>query len=255
MLTAKLLEQQPGLCHGFFTRRGGVSGGLYGSLNCGFGSDDPTENVTRNRALAMGKLTIAPDRLAGCFQVHSNRVAVAEEAWALDDRPQVDALVTCKPGLALGILTADCGPVLLADATAGVVGAAHAGWRGAVSGVLEAVVAAMEDLGAARARIMAAIGPCIEQVSYEVGPEFPKPILTRAEADRRFLRPAPRDGHFLFDLKGYAANRLTEAGVQQIEILPNDTYAEDELFFSYRRSCHRGEADYGRGLSAIAVKG
>lgn len=255
MLTAKLLEQQSGLCHGFFTRRGGVSGGLYASLNCGFGSGDSADKVAQNCARAMERLAVAPERLASCYQVHSNRVAVADEAWPLEARPQVDALVTRKPGLALGILTADCGPVLLADATAGVVGAAHAGWRGAVSGVLEAVVAAMVELGAARARIVAAIGPTIEQASYEVGPEFPNPILDRAEADRRFLRPAPRNGHFLFDLKGYVASRLTEAGVQQIEILPNDTYAEDELFFSYRRSCHRGETDYGRGLSAIAVKG
>ena len=255
MLTASLLQQQPGLRHGFFTRRGGVSSGIYDSLNCGFGSDDDAASVAENRARAMAQLAVAPDRLATSYQVHSDRVAVAEQAWSQETRPKVDALVTRQPGLALGVMSADCGPVLLADAAAGVVGAAHAGWRGAVTGVLEAVVAAMEALGAERSRIAAAIGPCIEQASYEVGPEFPTPILARGAADRRFLRPAPREGHFLFDLKGYAANRLAEAGVHQVEILPNDTYAEEEAFFSYRRSCHRGEADYGRGLSAIALEG
>lgn len=254
MLTTGPLNDLAKIRHAFFSRNGGVSEGHYASLNCGFGSGDDPAKVTENRARAMARIDLGAEHLATAYQTHSARVAVVEKPWPLDERPQVDALVTRKPGIALGILTADCTPVLLADAKVGVVGAAHAGWRGAVGGVLEAVVQAMTGLGARPEGIVAGIGPTIGQRSYEVGPEFPAPFLEQAESNGDFFCPAPRAGHFFFDLKGYVARRLGAAGVQSVKLLPCDTCAEESRFFSYRRSCQRGEKDYGRGLSAIYLE-
>jgi YfiH family protein len=242
-----------GVRHGFFTREGGVSDGIFASLNCGFGSNDDAAKVRENRRRAMAALGLAADRLAICHQLHSPDVVTVEAPWRHEDRPRGDAMVTRRPGVALGILTADCAPVLFADPEARIIGAAHAGWRGALTGVLEATVTAMEALGAATARIRAGIGPCIAQTSYEVGPEFPAPFLAEDAANARFFRAAPRVGHFHFDLAGYVAHRLERLGLGQIERSGGDTAAEAERFFSYRRSCLRKEPDYGRELSAICL--
>jgi len=253
MLTSDSLAALPGIRHGFFTRQGGVSEGLYASLNCGLGSGDDLDRVAENRGRALARLGLPAERLATAYQVHSNRAALAETAWPADDRPRVDALVTRTPGLAVGILTADCVPVLFADREAGVVAAAHAGWRGALDGILEATLAVMERLGAGAKSTLAAVGPAIEQPSYEVGPEFPAPFLDQDAANREFFQAAPRAGHFLFDLKGYVARRLARAGVGRVDSLAADTCAESERFFSYRRSCLQGEGAYGRLLSAITL--
>ncbi|HEV2549339.1 MAG TPA: peptidoglycan editing factor PgeF [Stellaceae bacterium] len=243
----------PIIRHGFFTRQGGVSEGIFASLNCGFGSSDDAAKVAENRVRAMAVLGLSGDRLATCYQVHSAEVVVVDRPWPRDQRPRADAMVTRTPEIALGILTADCAPVLFADAEARVIGAAHAGWRGALSGVLEATVEAMKKLGATPPRIHAAIGPCIGWNSYEVGPEFPAPFLAENAANASFFRPAPREGHFLFDLAGYGAARLKRLGLAPIETIPGNTAAEAARFFSYRRSCRRKEPDYGRELSAIAL--
>ncbi len=242
-----------GIRHGFFTRDGGVSDGIYASLNCGLGSGDDADKVAENCRRAMAALDLTRDDLATCHQVHSASVAVVDASWPPAARPRADAMVSRRRGVALGILTADCAPVLFADAEAGVIGAAHAGWRGAVAGVLEATVAAMVALGAAPARIHAGIGPCIAQPSYEVGPEFPAPFLAADPADADLFRPAPRAGHFLFDLAGYAGRRLARLGLGRIERTGGDTAAEAERFFSYRRSRLKREKDYGRELSAIRL--
>ena len=192
MVTICPLNNLPGVRHAFFGRRGGVSGGLFASLNCGFGSGDEAARVAENRARALGQLEIEGDRLVTAYQTHSRDVAFVERPWAREDAPKVDAMVTKTPNLVLGILTADCAPVLLADSEAGVIGAAHAGWRGALDGVLDAVVAAMVELGARREAIAAGIGPAIEQRSYEVGPEFPSPFLKQDHGNADFFRPAPR---------------------------------------------------------------
>jgi YfiH family protein len=254
MLTSDSLADLPGIRHGFFTRQGGVSEGLYASLNCGLGSGDDLARVAENRRRALARLGLPGEHLATAYQVHSNRAALAEAPWPADDRPRVDALVTRTPGLALGILTADCVPVLFADREAGVVAAAHAGWRGALDGILEATLAVMQRLGAGAKSTLAAVGPAIEQPSYEVGPEFPAPFLDQDPANRDFFQAAPRAGHFLFDLKGYVARRLAGAGVGRIDSLAADTCAESERFFSYRRSCLQSEGAYGRLLSAIALE-
>jgi polyphenol oxidase len=242
-----------GIRHAFFTRQGGVSQGIFASLNCGLGSGDDPEKVLENRRRAAAALDRAADELVTCYQIHSPQVVVAERPWRREDRPRADAMVTQAPGVALGILSADCAPVLLADAEARVIGAAHAGWRGAVSGVLDATVAAMTKLGAAPQRIAAAIGPCIAQPSYEVGPEFPAPFLAEDAANAAFFLPAARAGHFLFDLPGYVAQRLARLGVARVARTGGDTAAEPERFFSYRRSCLKQERDYGREISAIAL--
>lgn len=242
-----------GVRHAFLGRRGGVSEGIYDSLNCGFGSGDARERVAENRrrALALAEIDGAP--LLTVHQTHSAAVTVVEEPWTPEAAPKSDAMVTRRPGVALGILTADCAPVLLADAEAGVIGAAHAGWRGALDGVLEATVAAMQALGARPQATVAAIGPCIAQASYEVGPDFPQPFLARNPDDARFFRPAPRSGHWMFDLAGYVAMRLATAGVGLVEAAGRDTCTEREAYFSYRRTTHTGEPDYGRQVSLIAL--
>jgi YfiH family protein len=255
MIALPVLAALPRLRHRFFTREGGSSEGLYASLNCGFGSGDKPEHVAENRARAMAALSLAPDRLVSCYQVHSPTVVTVDAPWPREANPKADAMVTRRRGVALGILTADCAPVLLADPESGVVGAAHAGWRGALSGVVEATLDAMAALGAKRERISAAIGPCIAQPSYEVGPEFPAPFLADdAAANRRFFIASPRAGHFRFDLGGYVESRLARAGVAAIERAPHDTAADEDRFFSWRRTSLRGEKDYGRLLSAIALE-
>ncbi len=243
----------PGIRHGFFTRAGGVSAGVYASLNCGFGVNDEAARVSENRARAMKSLSLAPSALVTAKQVHGTETVVVEKPWPEDQSPRADALVTRVPGLALGVLTADCAPILLADSEARVIGAAHAGWRGALKGVIESAVAAMEDLGASAPRIRAAIGPCIARLSYEVGLEFPAPFLAQDPANAAFFAPAPRAGHFLFDLPGYTEKRLKALGLKRIELSDADTASEAARFFSYRRTCLKGEQGFGLGLSAIAL--
>jgi YfiH family protein len=254
MLTLGPLNEVAQIRHGFFSRNGGVSEGAYDSLNCGYGSGDAPDKVTENRARAMELLELDGGRLITAYQCHSNEVAVVEEPWAREAAPKVDGLVTDRPRLGLGILSADCAPVLMADAKGRAIGAAHAGWRGALGGILEATIEAMIALGAERAAIVVGVGPMIGQRSYEVGPEFPAPFLEQAEDNGDFFYPARREAHFMFDLKGYVARRLGRAGVGRVQILPCDTCAEENRFFSYRRSCLRGETDYGRGLSAIYLE-
>lgn len=251
---ARALIAQPAIRHGFFGRKGGVSTGLYDSLNCGPGSDDVRASVLENRRRASAVLS--PDAgLVTLYQVHSAHAVTVGAPWEIADNPKADAMATNKSGVALGILTADCAPVLLADAEAHVIGAAHAGWSGALSGITESVVAAMERLGAKRERISAAIGPCISQPCYEVGPEFKPRFIASDAANERFFAPSKRAGHWQFDLAAYVAERLRQSGIGTVEVVPACTYAVEAEFFSYRRTTHRKEADYGRQLSAIMLTG
>jgi YfiH family protein len=252
MLQATILAL-PGIRHGFFTRAGGVSEGLYASLNGGVGSDDVASHVAENRSRMAAALGVAPGNFITAYQVHSPQVIVAERAWATEARPRVDGIVTRVVGLAIGVSTADCGPVLLCDAQAGVVGAAHAGWRGALTGIVEATVDAMEQLGAARERVRAALGPMIRQRNYEVGADLITRFRTEDPASDRFFAPAERDGHALFDLAGYVAARLRRAGLVHIEDIGLCTYADPARFYSFRRATHRAEADYGRHINAIVL--
>jgi YfiH family protein len=245
--------QLPGVRHAFFTREGGVSGGVYATLNGGVGSRDHAGHVAENRARMAAALAVEPHRFLTAYQIHSPDVVIADEPWAADARPRADAIVTRTVGLAIGVSTADCGPILFADAEARVIGAAHAGWRGALTGVIEATIAAMEGLGAARGRIRAALGPMIRQRNYEVGSDFIARFAAEDKASADFFHPAAREGHALFDLAGYIAARLERAGVQQIEDIGLCTYAEPERFFSFRRTTHRSEPDYGRHINAIAL--
>ena len=253
MITLSALAGETSIRHAFFTREGGVSDGLYASLNCGFGSGDEPARVERNRAIAAARLGVSPDRLVSCHQVHGTATVTVERPWQRRDNPRADGMVTAMPGIALGVLAADCAPVLFADPEARIIGAAHGGWRGTLAGVMEATIAAMAALGAAPERIRAGIGPCIAQPSYEVGPEFEAQFAAADPDSRGAFRPAARPGHFLFDLPGYIARRLRRLGLAAVECSPHDTAAEDGLFFSYRRACLRGEPDYGRGLAAIAL--
>ena len=254
MLKSASLDNITGIRHAFFTREGGVSDGIYASLNCGAGSSDGPNNVIENKRRAAAHLKLAEDKLVTLYQVHSpDVVTLTDPAPILANRPEADAMVTRTPGVALGILTADCAPVLFADADAGVIGAAHAGWRGALGGVIENTVTAMEDLGATRRGIRATIGPCIAQNSYQVGADFPGPFIEDDPGAVILFRPDGETGKHLFDLQGYVLRRLEEAGIGSLGALNLDTYADEDLFFSYRRTCHREEDDYGRGLSAITL--
>jgi len=244
-----------GIRHGFFTRAGGVSSGLYASLNGGVGSRDDAGKVLENRVRMAAALGVEPRRLLTAYQTHSPNVVVAEAPWTTENRPQADAIVTRMRALAIGVTTADCGPVLFAEPRAGVIGAAHAGWRGALTGVIEATIAAMERLGAAQRQIRAAIGPMIRQGNYEVGPDLVERFRADDPASSRFFGPARRDGHAMFDLAGYIAARLKRAGITEVEDVGLCTYADPEQFFSYRRTTHRAEADYGRHVNAIALTG
>jgi polyphenol oxidase len=253
MITLDVLDDGDAVRHAFFTREGGVSEGLFASLNCGYGSGDDPANVARNRAIAAERLGLAGDRLVTCYQVHSAAVLTVEKPWLREDAPRADGMVTDRPGIALGVLAADCAPVLFADAEAGVIGAAHGGWRGALSGVMEATVVAMTALGAAPGRIRAGIGPCIRQDSYEVGPEFPGRFAEIDGGSGDFFVPAERPGHFRFDLPGYIAHRLAHLRLGAVASTGGDTVADAARFFSYRRACLTGERDYGRAVAAIAL--
>jgi YfiH family protein len=253
MLQAQSLSKLPGIRHGFFTRVGGVSEGVYESLNGGVGSEDSPANVAENRARMAKHLGVAPDRFLTCYQIHSPEVVVAETPWPSSERPRADAIVTRTPHLAIGISTADCGPVLLADPEARVIGAAHAGWRGALTGVIEQTVAAMEKLGARRGRIVAAAGPMIRQPNYEVGQDLIDRFVAVDPNTIRFFKPAQRPGHSMFDLAGYVVSRLRRAEIAEIEDLGLCTYADPAQFYSYRRATHRAEPDYGRHINAIAL--
>ena len=243
----------PGVAHGFFTRRGGVSGGLYASLNGGVGSRDDPEAVGENRRRIAEALGVAAERLLIPFQIHSCEALAVDAPWPAGARPRCDALVTAERGLALGVTGADCGVILFAAPSAGVIGAAHAGWRGALGGVLEAAVAAMERLGARRAEIVAALGPTIARPSYEVGPEFVATFAAAAPEAGGFFTPSDRAGRSMFDLPGFIGARLERAGVGRFENLGLDTYRDEARFFSYRRATHRGEPDYGRLVAGIAL--
>jgi YfiH family protein len=244
-----------GIAHGFFGREGGVSQGIYAALNCGPGSKDDPEAVAQNRRLVADGL--APDiRLVSLSQMHSPIVHTLP-GWGAENggRPEGDAMVTATPGLGLGILTADCAPVLFADPKARVIGAAHAGWKGARGGVLEATLEAMEKLGALRSRISAAIGPSISQANYEVGADFRDRFLEEGLRQRRFFVPSDKEGHYRFDLPGYVTHRLNQAGTGSVESLDVCTYPAENGFFSFRRATHAGEPDYGRQISAIVLTG
>ena len=254
MISLSALNDNNRIRHGFFTREGGVSQGIYTSLNCGPGSADDSASVAENRARAMAMLDQEPQALITVYQCHSAEVVVVDRPFAPGSAPKADALVTTTPGLALGILTADCAPVLFADRNSGIIGAAHAGWRGAVGGVLDNTVAEMVKLGAKAKTITAAIGPCIGQRSYEVGPEFPAPFLAEAADNADFFAPSRREGHWLFDLPGYVARRLARLGLHEVSRVPADTCRDESRFFSYRRTTLRGEPDYGRQMSAIVLE-
>ncbi len=242
---------KPFIRHGFFTRTGGVSEGIYAGLNTGTGSSDDAANVAENRRRVAVWMGVEPTHLLSVHQVHSPDVVIAREPFA-GERPKADAIVTDRPGIAIGASAADCGPVLFADPDAEVIGAAHAGWKGAFTGVLENTIAAMEGLGAQRERIVAVLGPSISQANYEVGPEFIGRFTDADAGNERWFVPSGRDGHALFDLNGYTVDRLRRAGVQG-SMLGRCTYAEEDLFYSYRRTTHRNEPDYGRLLSAIVL--
>jgi polyphenol oxidase len=248
-----LLSAIPGLRHGFFDREGGVSGGIYASLNGGLGSQDDASHVAENRRRMAAQMGVEPRCFLTAFQVHSPDVAVATGPWDTATRPRVDAIVTRMQGLAIGVTAADCGPVLFVDPAARVIGAAHAGWKGALSGVVQSTIDAMEQLGAERAGIVAAIGPLIRQRSYEVGAEFVERFTQTHKDNARFFIPASRENHSMFDLAGFIRMRLENAGVLMIDDTGIDTYS-DERFYSYRRSVHRGEPDYGRHVHAIVLE-
>jgi YfiH family protein len=239
--------------HGFFTRQGGVSGGLYASLNCGPGSRDEAANVVENRARVAEILGVKPDQLLSVSQQHSADAITAKKPWDAAKQPEADAIVTLTPGLALGILTADCAPVLFADSEARVIGAAHVGWRGALSGIIEATVEAMRKLGASPERMTAVIGPAISQKAYEVGSEYVERFLAEEPESEVFFITDEGSGEPHFDLPGYVGERLARAGVGNIADLCLCTYCEETRLFSYRRSQHRGEDDYGRQISAIVL--
>ena len=252
-LGSSLLSAIPGLSHAFFTRDGGVSDGIYAGLNGGIGSNDDPANVAENRRRMAAQMGVQPEHFLTLFQVHSPDVVVASAPWDGAARPRADAIVTRTEGLAIGVTAADCGPILFVDPNARVIGAAHAGWKGALTGVVESTVGAMEKLGADRAGIVAAIGPLIRQHSYEVGDEFVERFVEADAENALFFIPAARENHAMFDLAGFIRMRLENAGVLMIDDIGIDTYS-DERFYSYRRSVHRKEPDYGRHVHAIALQ-
>lgn len=262
-ITSPLLADKA-TSHGFFTRAGGVSEGIYQGLNCGPGSSDDPENVAKNRQLAIAGLGDGLDDGLGdkgdgilltCYQTHSSNVARVSGPWPDDDPPRADAMVSDRAGFALGILTADCAPVLLSDPRAGVIGALHGGWKGAVSGIVENTVQAMVDLGADVLNISALIGPTIAQQSYEVGNDvYISVIQSNTQDGEKYFIPSNRDGHWMFDLPGFVMGLVKNTGIKACENLGLDTYSDDKSFYSYRRSCHLHEPDYGRILSAIMIK-
>ncbi len=254
MLSSPLLSAIPGLRHAFFTRDGGVSDGVYASLNGGLGSNDDPANIRENRRRMADAVGVATDRFLNVHQIHSPDAIVVTGPWEGQVRPKADAIVTRIDGLAIGVTTADCGPILFVDPNARVIGAAHAGWKGALTGIVESTIEAMENLGAERGGIVAAIGPLIRQASYEVGGEFVERFIEADADNTMFFIPSSRDGHAMFDLAGFVRMRLENAGVLMIDDLGIDTYS-DERCFSYRRSVHRKEPDYGRHVHAIVLEG
>jgi polyphenol oxidase len=252
-LQSSLLYAIPGLRHAFFTRDGGVSEGVYASLNGGVGSFDESSRVKENRRRMAECLGVPPAHLLSAHQVHSPDAIVVTESWPDSARPKADAIVTRIEGLAVGVTTADCGPLLFVDPAARVIGAAHAGWKGALTGIVEATIATMEKLGSDRSRILVAIGPMIRQHSYEVGGEFVQRFIENDPRYADFFIPSRRDGHSMFDLPGFIRMRLAEAGLLTVDDTGLDTYS-DERFYSYRRSVHRREPDYGRHVHAIALE-
>jgi polyphenol oxidase len=242
-----------GVSHGFFTRGGGHSTGIFASLNCGLGSGDDPELVRKNRDVVARAIGVAEGQVVTAHQVHSADVQEVNAVWPLENRPKVDGLVTRTKGIGLGVLTADCGPVLFADQDAGVIGSCHAGWKGALTGVTDSTVAAMEKLGAHRNNIVAVLGPTISQKAYEVGPEFPKPFLEQSSAHGAFFVPSVKEGHFMFDLPAYLRQRMKGLGLKSVHDLSFCTYSDEARFYSYRRATHRGEQDYGRLISVIAL--
>ena len=254
-LASENLSSLPGISHGFFTRNGGVSSGIYGSLNGGMGSGDNPAYVMENRRRIAERLGAPANHLLSLHQIHSADVITVTGSWGMEKRPMGDALVTDRRGITLAVLTADCVPVLFADRKSGIIGAAHAGWKGAFSGVLERTLEAMAALGAEREFITCAIGPAIAQPSYEVGVEFRETFLRKSSHYSRYFTPSRKAEHFLFNLKRFVYDTLSGAGVRDINMLENDTYLEEDAFFSYRRATHRAEADYGRQVSAIMLKG
>ena len=253
MLESSLLSAVPGLGHAFFSREGGVSEGIYAGLNGGVGSNDNPAHVAENRRRMAAALHVQPEHFLTVFQIHSPDVVIASNQWDTANRPKADAIVTRAHGVAIGVTAADCGPILLADPKARVIGAAHAGWKGALMGVVESTVAAMEKLGAERGNILAAIGPMIRQPSYEVGNEFVERFVEADAGSALYFLAAEREGHAMFDLAGFVRSRLEQAGVLLVDDTGIDTYA-DERFFSYRRCVHRKEADYGRHVHAIVLE-
>lgn len=247
ILTSDNLAQ---LRHGFFTRRGGASSGVFAGLNCGYGSTDQSEIVAINRARVAEAMNVAEDSLVGVHQIHSATIEVVTAPWS--EKPKADGMVTNIPGIALSVLTADCQPVLFADMEAGVIGAAHAGWRGALDGVLQATIETMEGLGARRTSITAVIGPCISQRAYEVGPEFFEDFLAQDPGFDRFFAQGTGD-RMLFDLPGFSLSQLRDAGIGSADWTRHCTYSDAERFYSYRRTTHAKEADYGRLISAITL--
>jgi YfiH family protein len=252
-LGSPLLSAIPGLRHAFFSRDGGVSDGIYAGLNGGIGSNDDPANVAENRRRMAEQMGVTSEHFLTLFQVHSPDVVVTSAPWTTPSRPRADALVTRTEGLAIGVTAADCGPILFVDPRARVIGAAHAGWKGALTGIIESTVDAMERLGAERAGIVAAIGPLIRQHSYEVGNEFIERFVEADAENALFFIPAAREGHAMFDLAGFIRMRLENAGVLMIDDIGVDTYS-DERFYSYRRSVHRKEPDYGRHVHGIVLE-
>ena len=250
---SSLLSAIPGLRHAFFTREGGVSDGVYAGLNGGIGSNDDPANVRENRRRMADQMGVAPEHFLSVHQIHSPDVVVATGPWPSEVRPRADAIVTRTEGIAIGVTTADCGPILFADPAARVIGAAHAGWKGALTGVLESTIEAMVKLGADRGSMVVAIGPLIRQNSYEVGSEFVERFLAADADNAAFFIPSTRAGHSMFDLAGFIRMRLERAGVLMIDDIGVDTYS-DERFYSYRRSVHRKEPDYGRHVHAIMLE-
>jgi polyphenol oxidase len=253
VLTSPLLTALPGVRHAFFTRHGGVSTGLFASLNLGVGSGDDAAAVAENRRRAAGVFGVGPEALRTCYQIHSTRTVMAEDDWA-GERSRADAVVARQAGLACGALAADCAPVLLAEPEARVVAAVHAGWRGALEGVVASAIEAMAALGAKPARMVGVVGPCIAQASYEVGLEFLEAFVAREAASSRFFAPGTAPDKRQFDLPGFVLSRLEAAGVGTCESIGRDTCAEEDLFFSNRRAFRRGEGDYGRLMSAIMLE-
>ena len=251
-LRSPLLDRLAGIRHGYFTRAGGVSDGIYRSLNIGTGSADDQERVGENRRRVAAWMGVPADHLLTAYQIHSPDVIVARQPFS-GERPKADAIVTDRPGIAVGASSADCGPVLFADPQARIIGAAHAGWKGAFTGVLENTVTAMEGLGARREDIVAVLGPSIGAENYEVGPEFVERFVSADADNSRYFKPSAQQGHAMFDLNRYTVDRLVAAGVTA-DALYRCTYAEEDLFYSYRRATHRSEADYGRHVSAIVME-